>query len=183
MSVIVNLDKAKAKVLKWATKACYKDDARPILQAMNFNGRVEACDGYRAHAANMVLNSDEVVLNGAYLVPKTVGVGLHVLEPVGGNYPDIASIVPHTEPVYSIKINAKYLVDALSSMDDYVELRFYANPENKEARYKMPPPMEVFGIIADVEAYALIMPMMSNTDTSTWKPEKIKLEKESENAA
>lgn len=163
--MIVNIDKGLLKAIKWLQKAASKDPARPILQATNCNGHIEACDGFRVHAVKTELYEYDAekgptdnLLNGLYHIdnPK---VGFNVVASNDSEYPNLGELIPRKPPVFQIFVNPKPLADALVGQDGYVRLSFYSATEA----------FEVQGFVNECDSYALIMPCHDD-DRPRWKP-------------
>lgn len=152
----VNLSK---KVESFLKKAVSKDKTRESLLAINANGRLEACDGYRYHTVKTQLISIYGdLLEGRFNLDS--GIAKRV-EEVTNNFPDMTGIIPSiVNPVVItgdqtayVSVNAKYLAEALAGMDngpDTMVTLLIKSPRD---------PIQVFGMVDGIEAYALVMPM------------------------
>ena len=156
----------KKQHLNWLKKAVYKDEARPALQSILVSDKLESADGFKIHRLNYQLtNQQGEVIEGLFL-PRG-----DTLEPdthEGIIYPDLDQIIPttpvmthnnpkgeiNTKACFCVSVNAKFLMDTLSGFNGKVTLVFTGDTH----------PFEIFGQTKDyVEAYALIMPMQTDT--------------------
>jgi DNA polymerase III sliding clamp (beta) subunit (PCNA family) len=158
--MIVELDKARNKALRWILKAAAKDQDRPILTGVYSNGAqyaCDGCDGYRLHVAQVPMEEGtwrfDKVAAGAELVKAEE---VDVTGAVYGRYPNVFQIIPDAgqDPEFEICVNATYLKDAIDAMrgkrgNGFVRLRFFGKSS----------PLEVYGELADgVPGYAMIQP-------------------------
>jgi len=167
--MIVNLDKGLLKAVKWLMKACSTDKTRPILQAVNANGHLEACDGHRYHAVNTSMygydaetgyQTKDNQLVGVYHVDQPK-VGFNVIQHNDSHFPEMDRLIPHKQPVFEIGVDPKLLADACAGLDAPVKLSFYAPDE----------PFDVRGYLSDEYAtYAMVMPFELKGYDRTWTP-------------
>lgn len=166
--MIVNIDKGLLKAVKWLMKATTKDPARPVLQAVNVNGHLEAVDGWRYHAVNASLYETDVE-TGAPTDKPIVGlyhidqpkVGFNVIQENDSHFPAMQDLIPHKEPVFEIGVNPKLLAEACAGLKSPVKLSFYAADVGFEIR----------GYVSDEYAtYCLVMPHELKGFDRTWTP-------------
>jgi hypothetical protein len=170
--MIVNIDKGLLKAVKWLLKATTKDPARPVLQGVNANGHLEACDGLRYHAVNTsmyaygetpadaVHDPTDVQLVGLYHIDQPK-VGFNVIQHNDSHFPEMDRLIPHKQPVFEIGVDPKLLAEACAGLDAPVKLSFYAADE----------PFEVRGYLSDEYAtYCLVMPHELKGFDRTWTP-------------
>jgi len=149
--------------LRWLQQATAKNDERPSLQCMHvINKAILSTDGWRMHCTRVPsgLIDQEVVRIEGRVLKKDCEIEV---APRDDQYPDVSGVIPTSEPVHEVYMDAKRLREALSGMEGGVTLRFYG-----EFR-----PVEVLGRSADeTEAYALIMPLRKGFPRpSRWRPE------------
>jgi DNA polymerase III sliding clamp (beta) subunit (PCNA family) len=155
MTTKVELTKDKVAALKWVAKAASKDVARPSLQPININGRIEACDGYRIHAVN--LNAQDIYVEEGSYIPAKLDTTTYLEETDSvHSFTDTDSVIPKLGDT-SFCINAKYLAEALSGMDGMVKITVNDNSH----------PIAIQGTSKDgIDVSAIIMPMYD--DGKNW---------------
>lgn len=143
---IVKASKADKKAFQFVKAATSKDDSRPVLQSILFNGGMVSADGWRLHYVDV--NPTE--LEGMYIVPKVSDI-MEVEAEECGTFPDVSQIVPKDDPTFEIAINPAFLAESCKHFDkdSAVVMRFRTNNS----------PVELFGKVDGIAAYALIMPL------------------------
>jgi len=169
--MFVKLTKEANALLRWVSKAATKGrDAasRASLSGVHVNGNVMvAIDGYRLHATKTP--QDLAEFDGKIVAFNKIPANATTVEAeeVEGTFPDYASILPKTEPMFEITVNAGYLIEALKGVTRHskmVTLRFW------EAKGTWAVAYEVCGETkAGEPIYALIMPM-ARGDEKPWQP-------------
>lgn len=152
-SQILKLDKKESKLIEWVNRAKSTDISRPALQSTNFNSEISAVDGWRHHKIDKLESID---LNGQFEMPKIrAGENIIEIEPMDSDYdyPDVEEAIylqlNTKEPVLTIKMNPKLLMDALRGLKGMVKLTFYDSES----------PMIIEGELEDEDVTALIMAM------------------------
>jgi hypothetical protein len=153
----VNLSK---KVESFLKKAVCKDKTREVLMAVNANGRIESCDGFRYHAVRTQLipsEPDSEALEGRFILKN--GIAERVEDT--NTYPDTNGIIPNIEKPVMItpdanvyfSVNAKYMAEALAGMDNDSDTPVTILITGPTL------PIQIFGKIDGIDAYAIVMPM------------------------
>ena len=170
---IVEGTKAEAQSIRWVQLAQEQDDIRPVLGGTFMaNGAIVGCDGKRLHATlrpeclgqfdnGDILNLGKVPASDFIAKP----------EKVGGTYPNLASIKVVSggdQAAQAVKINVKYLTDALKGLDPKSPVTLVVRSEFTA--------IELAGMDKDGrDCYALIMPVSNGQDKinpdNIWKPE------------
>ena len=166
-SRIVKLNsKEETKRVRWLQKATDKD--RTMLSGIHVhNGSAVSTDGYKMFASTTPAgfeSAEPVTLRIDLPASSTIAEVSTIDEPFVG----YADILPKSEPVFEIHMDAALLADALAACtgrdltDRIVRLVFRGDNM----------PMEVFGRMADQPVYALIMPTSKERSPNrTWRPE------------
>ena len=167
-SRIVKLNsKEETKRVRWLQKATDKD--RTMLSGIHVhNGSAVSTDGYKMFASTTPAgfeSPDPVTLRIDSLPASSTIAEVSTIDEPFVRYADI---LPKTEPVFEIHMDAALLADALSACtgkdltDRIVRLVFRGDNM----------PMEVFGRMADQPVYALIMPTSKERSPDrTWRPQ------------
>ena len=157
----------ETKRVRWLQKATDKD--RTMLSGIHVhNGSVVSTDGYKMFASTTPAgfeSPDPVTLRIDSLPASST---IAEVSTIDERFPDYAAIMPKSEPVFEIQMDAALLADALSACtgkdltDRIVRLVFRGDNM----------PMEMFGRMADNPVYALIMPTRKDSAPDrTWRPE------------
>lgn len=149
--------------VNYVLRGSANDKDRPALHQTihTEEGRIEACNGFAAHFASVVLkDSDDQPMEGTFVVDKQ-----KLAEPYDGSYPDLFVLIPRLTPIFSIVIDPSLLKDALPDSGKYVKgctLEFYGQDA----------PFLVRGALKDdTEIMALVMPMHRNrAEDSSFDP-------------
>ena len=168
MNAVIRLNKSDSKIAQFIQRAQSTDTARPVLNGINVNGSVSACDGYRLHA----VKSDDIPqlgqLQGLTVDIGKVRAGENLLEAavVEGTYPDTSQIMPAaTDDSVTFAVNPAFLVDACKTLDKDEAVTIVVHSPNQ--------PVEIHGTLEGLPVYALIMPMHTGNDSLTgynWRP-------------
>jgi len=167
-SRIVKLNsKEETKRVRWLQKATDKD--RAMLSGIHVhNGSAVSTDGYKMFASTTPagFESAEPVTLRIDNLPATSTIA--EVSTIAEPFVSYADILPKTEPVFEINMDAALLADALAACtgkdltDRIVRLVFRGDNM----------PMEVFGRMADQPVYALIMPTSKERSPDrTWRPQ------------
>ena len=153
MNAVVRLDKSKTKLAQFIQRAQSTDTARPILNGINVNGEVVACDGWRLHSISTRALPELDAFTGETVDLGKIRAGENLLEGevIDGTFPDYDQIIPKTDPIVVFGANPAFLVDAIKTFDKGEAVTIKVHGPNN--------PIELHGTIDGVDVYALIMPM------------------------
>jgi hypothetical protein len=157
----------ETKRVRWLQKATDKD--RTMLSGIHVkNGSSVATDGYKMFASTTPagFESAEPVTLRIDCLPATSTIA--EVSTIDEPFVGYADILPKSEPVFEIHMDAELLKSALEAcagrdlIDRIVRLAFHGDSS----------PMEVFGRMSDQPVYALIMPTSKERSPDrTWRPE------------
>lgn len=148
--------KSEQKAAAWVQLAASKDDYRPVLTCINANGHLEAADGVRVHAANCSIRDENgKAITGLLKVNKDI---VETSDLSADKYPKIKQVTPKGEPVASVTLYAKQLLDACKGSERVtIELR-----GEKVA-------VLIYGNGGEVETLSITMPLHV-PDEKRWNP-------------
>ena len=164
--IVKLVSKNETKRVRWLQKATDKN--RTSLEGIHVkNGSTVSTDGYKMFASTTpggFESPDPVTLRIDLPASSTIA----EVSTIEERFPDYTAILPKTEPVFSINVDARLLADALAACtgrdltDRIVRLVFHGDNQ----------PMEMFGRMSDNPVYALIMPTSKERSPErTWRPE------------
>ena len=167
-SRIVKLNsKEETKRVRWLQKATDKD--RTKLSGIHVhNGSAVSTDGYKMFASTTPagFESPDPVTVRIDSLPASSTIA--EVSTIDERFPDYAAIMPKSEPVFEINMDAALLADALAACtgrdltDRIVRLVFHGDTKA----------MEMFGRMSDNPVYALIMPTSKDrAPDRTWRPQ------------
>ena len=154
---VIEGTKEEARLLKWLQKAQSKDISRPALTGLHVNeNHAVTCDSLRVHIIDKPDCLQEIENETITLKVPTGGAFLARAEVMeDANYPDYQAVMPITQE-FTIAVNPKFLIDALSNMGSTCVLRF-------TDKYS---PMEVVGKDKEKNTlYSIIMPMRHDEES------------------
>jgi len=158
----IQITKDENERLRWMQKAAVKGNERPALQCVHISGNTMAtADGFRVHAGKAPTGLlDETVAK----LPDRILKRDEVIEVETPDHksPTFSTLIPTANPAYEVRVEAKYLRDALEGFEGTVTLCFHKEWD----------PIELLGKAPDTtEAYVLLMPRRANpTEDSAWRP-------------
>lgn len=165
---ILALTKAAKEGVAWLLKAVAKDKVRPVLARLFHQTKTSeavAADGFRMHIVTPSPLKGICRKSGMVLVEKlSPEFALVKNDKCEGTFPDYKQILPTRRPVFKFGVNPKYLIDALSGIDDMAVISLYSPTA----------PFLVEGFIDKDKGYAakaMVMPMYLKDAIPTSKEE------------
>lgn len=151
-------NKSELAALKYVHSARGRDQRHPALMGVNISpDLIEASDGQRYSA----VQAGVLGLEGLCTFEKP-GQLMEVAREEVENFPRIGMIIPSSEPLVEVALDARFLRDALNGLDGEVLLRIHGAEQ----------PVEVLGALkgkGGARSYALIMPRRRK-DFAAWRP-------------
>lgn len=158
--IVVNGSAEESLLLRWLQTALETTGSRPALNCLDVvEGVVVAADGYRAHFAPLpaaLVEQDGLVYLGKVPSGKFWTEAHKVVDTPAYKVQEIVQWAREQEA--EVRIQKKFLLDAIAGMGDTVVIRLHRGRA-----------LEV--VSPGVERYALVMPMTKTDDSKDgWEP-------------